>query len=152
MSASVLAVDVMKFLNDVTDGHLLAWKVVVATIVFALAGLQVAMAARFWGVLNVSFLSGSTAVKVHRASGWTALVLGVLVGFSCLVGPAGPTSPTRVLLHSVFGAALFAALAVKFSVLKLVIGKDRLLPFLGSAVFLLFFAIWLTSVFDYVSS
>ena len=42
--------DVVKFLNDVTGGHLLAWKVVATTVVFALAGLQLFLAARFWQV------------------------------------------------------------------------------------------------------
>jgi len=39
----------IKFLNDITGGNLLLWQVVLTSIVFALAGLQVAMAARFWG-------------------------------------------------------------------------------------------------------
>ena len=39
----------IKFLNDVTGGHLLLWKVLVTSVVVALAGLQVAVAARFWG-------------------------------------------------------------------------------------------------------
>ena len=42
--------DIVGWLNDITNGNLLLWKVVLATVVFALAGLQVAMAARFWGV------------------------------------------------------------------------------------------------------
>jgi Family of unknown function (DUF6529) len=148
----ILGVDMIGFLNDLTGNNLLEWKVVVATVAFMLSGLQVVMAARFWGALQLSMVSGARAVTVHQISGRVALLLGTLVGLSCLAGPAGPSSPTRVLLHSVFGSAFFAVLGVKFAVLKLVKGKDRFLPVLGCLLFALFFAIWLTSVFDYVSS
>jgi hypothetical protein len=147
----VIAADVVRFLNDLTDGDLLGWKVVLTTVAFALAGLQVAMAAQFWGVLALPFLDGRRAVVVHRAAGTVTLLLALAVAFSCLVGPAGATSPTRVLLHSIFGSALFVVLALKFAFLKLVPGGDRALPVLGSLLFLLFLAIWLTSVADYIS-
>jgi hypothetical protein len=145
----LLVADVIGWLNDVTDGNLLLWKVVFATVVFALAGLQVVMAARFWGVGAVP-VSPGTAVKVHRYGGRVTLILAVLVAFTCLVGPAGPTSPTRVLLHSLFGALVFALLAVKFTVLRVARKGDRFLPLIGSALFLTFGAIWATSVADYV--
>src|SRR5438876_12204856 len=80
----------INFLNDITGGHLLLWKVVLTSIVFALAGLQVVMAARFWGRPFLVALSPGTAVRVHRMSGRLALTLGVLVALTCIVGPAGP--------------------------------------------------------------
>jgi hypothetical protein len=144
--------DIVGWLNDVTNGNLLLWKVVLATIVFALAGLQVAMAARFWGVAPAIPVSGGTAVKVHRISGRVALTLAVVVAFTCLIGPAGPTSPTRVLLHSIFGTLAFVALTAKFAVLKVTKRGDKYLPIIGSLLFLTFGAIWATSVADYVSA
>ena len=43
--------DVIGKLNDLTNGNLLLWKVILTTIVIALAGLQVAMAANdFYGL------------------------------------------------------------------------------------------------------
>ena len=146
------SIDFIHILNRITGGHLLAWKVVLATIVFALAGLQVAMAARFWGVTAFPPMSAAAAARVHRINGRIVVTLAVLVGFSCLVGPAGPTSPTRVLLHSIFGSLLFALLAAKFAVLKVLRSKQNLLPLLGVALFLTFGAVWLTSVADYVSA
>ena len=80
----------IKFLNDITGGHLLLWKVVLTSIVFALAGLQVAMAARFWGRPLFIAVSPGAAVRVHRVSGRLALTLAVVVALTCLVGPAGP--------------------------------------------------------------
>jgi hypothetical protein len=148
----VAGIDVIKFLNELTGGRLLAWKVVFATVVFALAGLQVVMAARFWGVTGFPPVSSALAARVHRVNGRLAVTLAVLVGFSCLVGPAGPTSPTRVLLHSVFGALVFAILAVKFALLKLLRSGQRILPFVGVFLFLTFGAIWATSVADYIST
>src|SRR5436305_13816075 len=104
----------INFLNDVTGGHLLLWKVVLTSIVFALAGLQVAMAARFWGRPFLVALSPGTAVRVHRTSGRLALTLGVLVALTCIVGPAGPLSPPRVALHSICGIVEFTLLTLKF--------------------------------------
>ena len=91
----------IKFLNDITGGHLLLWKVVLTSIVFALAGLQVAMAARFWGRPLFIAVSPGAAVRVHRVSGRLALTLAVVVALTCLVGPAGPLTPTRVAVTKV---------------------------------------------------
>jgi hypothetical protein len=144
--------DWVKFLNDLTGGHLLAWKVVAASVVFGLAGLQVLMAARFWEVTGFPGVSPSVAVKVHRINGRIAVTLAVLVGLACLVGPAGPISPTRVLLHSIFGALLFAVLAGKYTLLKLTRAGQWVFPVAGIALFLTFGAIWGTSVADYVTA
>jgi hypothetical protein len=142
--------DVVRFLNDVTGGHLLAWKVVAASLTLMLAGLQVAMAAQFWGA-GVLPISGRVAVGVHRWNGRVLLVLASLVAFACLVGPAGPTSPTRILLHSLFGTVLFVVLIGKLALLKFSRNGQQLLPATGVVLFLTFMAIWATSVADYVS-
>jgi hypothetical protein len=144
--------DWIKWLNDVTGGHLLAWKVVAASTVFALAGLQVFLAARFWQVTGFPGLSPQIAVKVHRVSGRVAVILAVAVGLACVVGPAGPVSPTRVLLHSIFGTLLFVALAGKYTLLKLTGANQWVLPVAGITVFLTLGAIWATSVADYVTA
>src|ERR1700724_660090 len=120
--------DLVKFLNDVTGGHLLAWKVVAAPAVFALAALQVVTAARFWAPAPLVGISPSAAVRMHRTGGRAALILSVAVGLACLVGPAGPVSPTRVLLHSIFGTALFVVLAAKYTLLKLIRTARWVLP------------------------
>ena len=144
--------DIIKFLNDITGGNLLLWKVIAAAAVFALSGLQIALAARLWGRGGILPISQARAAVVHRWTGRVALTLAILVAFSCLVGPAGPLSPTRVLLHSIFGIAVFAALTVKFAVLKLTDKGQRILPYVGTSLFILFGAIWATSVADYVAS
>jgi hypothetical protein len=148
----VFAVDFVGFFSDLTGGELLLWKVILTTIVFLIAGFEVLFAARFWGVATFPPIAGSTAARFHRVGGRVALALAVLVGFTCLVGPAGPTTPTRALLHSIFGALLFIILAVKFTILRVRRRGDRWLPYLGTALFLTFGAIWFTTVADYVAS
>jgi len=69
------------------------------------------------------------------------VTLAVTVGLSCLIGPAGPTSPTRVLLHSVFGSLVFGLLAATYTALKLRPAWRRYLPWIGSGLFLTFAAI-----------
>ena|SRR5438552_5984742 len=143
--------DVIGKLNDLTNGNLLLWKVILTTIVIALAGLQVAMAAGFYEVATLPGISPATATRVHRVSGRIAIGLGLVVAFTCLAGPAGPTSPTRVLLHSIFGTLVFVLLAAKFALLKLARSGGRAIPYVGIALFLTFGAIWATSVADYVA-
>lgn len=144
--------DIIGLLNDVTGGELLLWKVIATTIVFALAGVQVITAARFWGVVTLPGISGKSAAAVHRTSGRIALLLAVIVTISCIAGPAGPTTPTRVLLHSIFGTLVFAVLIVKFLILKVLKKGDKALPFVGASLFLVFGAIWATTVADYVTA
>jgi len=145
-------VDIVGFLNRITGNHLLAWKVVAATVVFMLAGVQVMLAARVWTATTFPPISTTTAARLHRVTGRVALTLAVLVAFSCLVGPAGPLSPARVALHSVFGTLLFVLLALKFAALKLMRSGERFVPILGVSLFLAFAAIWATSVADYVAA
>jgi hypothetical protein len=144
--------DIVGFLNDVTGGQLLLWKVIATTTVFALAGLQVLLAARFYNATTVPPISGKSAAAAHRFSGRIAIVLAVIVAISCIAGPAGPTTPTRVLLHSVFGTLAFVVLIAKFMILRVMKKGDKALPFVGVSLFLVFGAIWATTVADYVSA
>ena len=134
--------DVIELLNDLTGGQLLLWKVLLTSVTFACAGLQVLLAARFYEASTVPPISAGTAARTHRLNGKLTVTLAVVVGLSCLIGPAGPTSPTRVLLHSVFGSLVFALLAAKYTALKLRPAWGRYLPWIGSGLFLTFAAIW----------
>ena len=139
-----------QLLDDLSGGNLLLLKVLLTSAVFTSAGLQVFLAARFYEASTIPPVSAGTASRVHRVNGRATIALAVLVGFTCLAGPAGPLSPTRVLLHSVFGSLVFALLAFKYAVLKLARGADRFLPAIGTGLFLSFAAIWATSVADYI--
>jgi hypothetical protein len=144
--------DVIGLLNDLTGGNLLLWKVIGATAVFGLAGVQVLLAARFWRVTPVPPVRVGTAAAGHRVIGRIALLIAVLIAISCVAGPAGPTSPTRVLLHSIAGSLVFVALAAKFFLLRVVRKGSAMLPLIGTTLFLAFGVIWATSVADYVAA
>ena len=144
--------DVIELLNDLTGGRLLLWKVLLTSVIFACAGLQVMLAARFYAASTVPPISVGAASRTHRLNGKLTVTLAVVGGLSCLIGPAGPTSPTRVLLHSVFGSLVFVLLAAKYTALKLRPAWGRYLPWIGSSLFLTFGAIWATTVADYVTA
>ena len=143
--------DLVQLLNDLTGGQLLLWKVLLTSVIFACAGLQV-LAARFYEASTVPPISTGAASRTHRLNGKLTVTLAVVVALSCLIGPAGPTSPTRVLLHSVFGSLVFGLLAAKYTALKLRPSWGRYLPWIGSGLFLTLAAIWATSVTDYVTA
>jgi hypothetical protein len=143
--------DIIGFLNDVTGNNLLLWKVVAATVVFALAGIQVLLAARLWETSTFPPMSVKTASAVHRWTGRVALALGIIVAISCVAGPAGPITPARVAIHSIFGTVALLTIAAKFTILRIVRKGDRFLPYVGSVLFLCFGALWATSVADYIS-
>src|SRR5688500_13996777 len=138
--------DIIGTISKVTGGDLLKLKVILATVVFALAGVQVLLAARFFRRTNFPSMKPETAATTHRWVGRLALTGAVFIAFTCLVGPAGATTPTRAVLHSVFGSLLFVILAVKFTILRVAKKGDRYLPLVGSLLFLTFSAIWATSV------
>lgn len=143
--------DVIGFLNDLTGGELLLWKVVAATIVFSLAGVQVFLAARLWRVSSVPPVSESTASSAHRWLGRITLLLAIVVAISCIAGPAGPVTPARALFHSIFGVVVLLTIAAKFTILRVLRRGYNMLPFVGTTLFLCFGALWATSVADYVS-
>lgn len=118
---------------------------------FALAGVQVFLAARLWKASTVPPVSEETASTAHRWIGRATLFLGIAVAVSCIAGPAGPTSPSRVLFHSIFGTAVLLVIAAKFTILRILRKGYNFLPFVGTALFLIFGALWATSVFDYVT-
>lgn len=142
--------DIVGLLNDVTGGNLLFWKAFAATLVFLGAGFQIFLAARFWEVTGFPPVKTSTAAALHRWNGRVTLTLAVLVAISCVAGPAGPLSPTRVMLHSIFGTFVFVILVTKFTILRVLRKGTKALPYIGTALFLTFGVIWASSVADFV--
>ena len=143
--------DIVGFLNGITGGNLLFWKVVAASVVFLLAGFQVLLAARLWPVTTFPRVSQATASTMHRWLGRVTLILAIIVAISCIAGPAGPVTPARVLWHSVFGTLVLLVIVAKFTILRVLKRGGDLLPYVGTALFLTFGAIWFTTVLDYVS-
>jgi hypothetical protein len=143
--------DLVGFFNTITGNNLLFWKVVAATIVFLGAGVQVLLAARLWPVTTFPRIEQATASTMHRWIGRVTLTLAILVAISCIAGPAGPVTPARVLLHSIFGTFVLVVIAAKFTILRVLQKGANFLPLVGTLLFLSFGVIWFTTVADYVS-
>ena len=83
------------FLNDITGGNLLLWKVVLTSIVFALAGLQGARAARTSGVAAGSPRSPTASAACHttsRSLSWSRWARAVRISGVAAAGPRAPTA------------------------------------------------------------
>ena len=140
-------------IEAVTGGHVTAVKIVLASVLVALAVYQVMLMAVGYGKVRPPFLAALSASAAHRAVGDTIVVLVLVVGAFCLgyygiedsarEGAPGPDS--RVTLHVVAIFALVAALALKLVVLHRWHRAGRFLPVLGLSVLSLLLVTWLTS-------
>ena len=135
-----------QLIEDLTRGNVTEVKVVLASVVLALAVYQVVLAAVFYGRLRPPFLAAASASWTHRASGDTILVLTVIVATMC-IGYSGFEEGGT---HAVAATALLGVFAFKVLVVRLGGSLGRLLPVLGVSVLLLFAITWLTSAGDFL--
>jgi hypothetical protein len=133
-------------IESLTRGNVAEVKVVLASVIVALAVYQLVLAAVSYGKLRPRFLESGPATWAHRASGDTILVLAVLVALAC-IGFYGFEEGGA---HAVFGCLVLAALAVKVLAVRLRGSSSPLLPWIGIALFVLFTATWLTSAGDFL--
>jgi hypothetical protein len=140
-------------IETVTGGHVTAVKIVLTSVVLALAVYQVLLMAVGYGKVRPPFLSADSASVAHRTVGDTILVLVAVIGVACLayygiedsVREGAPGPDGRVTLHVVAGFALVGLLALKLAVLHRWRRAQRLLPLLGVGVLALLFVTWLSS-------
>lgn len=135
-----------RLVEDLTRGNVTEVKVVLATVIVALAVYQLVLAAVSYGKLRPRFLESGRATWAHRASGDTILVLAVLVAAAC-IGFYGFEEGGA---HAVFGCLVLAALALKVLAVRLGGSSSPILPWIGIALFALFAATWLTSAGDFL--
>lgn len=133
-------------IDQLTRGNVTEVKVVLATVIVALAVYQLVLAAVSYGKVRPRFLESGPATWAHRASGDTILVLAVLVAVAC-VGFYGFEEGGA---HAVFGCLVLAALALKVLAVRIGGSSSPLLPWIGIALFALFTATWLTSAGDFL--
>ena len=141
------------WVESVTGGHVTEVKIVLTTIVAALAFYQVFLMAVGYGKLKVPFLQPRPASRAHRAIGDSVVSITLLIGLMCLayfgiedgVEHAYPADQGRVVWHLIVSFALFAVLALKIVVLRWWHGMGKYLPLLGISVLVLFVASWVTS-------
>jgi hypothetical protein len=130
-------------------------KVVLASVVAALAIYQVLLMAVGYGKLRLPFLAARPASSTHRAVGDTIVVITLVIAFMCIAyfgfEDGDSDEETRALLHASAGSALVAVLAFKVVVVRWWHRMGRFLPAIGLTVFALFMVTWLTSAGDYLT-
>ena len=129
-------------INDLARGNVTEVKVVLASVVLALAVYQVFLMSVGWGKVKLPFLKSGPASLAHRAVGDVIVVLTLVVAFMC-VGYFGFDDDGA--FHAVTGALLLGVLAFKVVVIRWWHSLSRFLPFLGLTVFALFIVTWVSS-------
>jgi Family of unknown function (DUF6529) len=130
-------------IEDLTRGNVSEVKIVLTSVVTALALYQVLLMLVCYGRLRLSFLSTRAASFTHRSSGDAIVAITVVVGAMCL-GYFGLEDDAA--LHVVLGWLLAGALVLKIVVVRWWHSMSRFLPVIGSTVFALFVATWASSV------
>lgn len=139
--------------GGLAGGHATAVKIVLTSVVTALAAYQALLMAVGYAKLRPPFLTAQNASVAHRAVGDAIVALVVLVGAMCLAyygiedsvreGTPGPDD--RAAWHVAVSFALVGVLALKLLVLHRWHRLSRFLPLLGITVLTLFVMTWLTS-------
>ena len=123
--------------------HLKAW---LATGVSVLAVCQLLTAARTFDVLHFP-PSGRFWARVHRLSGYLAILLTLPVAYHCIFLLGFETTSLRVALHSLLGSALYGAFLGKVIIVRARGRPGWALPVAGGLVFAILLGLWLTSAF-----
>jgi hypothetical protein len=133
---------------DITRGNVTEVKVMLASVVMALACYQLVLIAVGYGKVRLTFLGSRPASLAHRAVGDAIVVMVVVVALMCLsyFGFGEDRS-----LHVIAATALLVVLVLKIAVVRWWHGLGRLLPFLGVSVFGLLAVTWLTSAGDFLA-
>lgn len=124
-----------------------------ATVVAVLAIFQALTMYAAMGTIPRGQVKMKYLMRAHRYGGRIAIALAVAVAWFCIVDRGAATDPfPRAAIHAFFGATSFAALAVKFSLLRWqpALAYD-LAPWLGRYVAMAFIIIWITSAYAYFS-
>jgi uncharacterized membrane protein len=133
-------------IEDLTRGNVTEVKVVLASVVIALAVYQLALAAVSYGKVRLRFLQAGPATWAHRATGQALLVLAVLVAVACIAYYGWEEGGA----HAVFGTLVLVALALKVLTVRIGGSSSPLLPWIGVALFGLLLATWFTSAGDFL--
>jgi hypothetical protein len=135
--------------SDLTRGNVTEVKVVLASVVMALACYQLALIAVGYGKLRLPFLAARPASSTHRAVGNAIVVITLVVAVMCLSYFELEDDASA---HAIAAIALLIVLAFKIAVVRWLHGLSRLLPLLGLSVWVLFGVTFGTSAGDFLVS
>ena len=133
-------------IEDLTRGNVTEVKVVLASVLLALAVYQLVLAAVSYGKLRPRLLESGPATWAHRAAGDTIIVLAILVAVACVSFYGWEDGGA----HAIFGCLVLGALALKVLAVRVGGSSSPLLPWIGITLFGLFAATWLTSAGDFL--
>lgn len=136
-----------ELLQNLTGGNLTEVKVVLATIVMALAVYMIGLIAVGYGKVRLPFLAWGPATLAHRALGGGVVLIALVVGFAC-VAAFGFEDDYAV--HGIAGIAVFVVLGLKIAVIRRRRSLNSWLPVLGLTVLALFAVVWATSAGDFL--
>lgn len=133
--------------DSLTRGNPTEVKVVLASVVAALAIYQLVLIAIGYGRVRPPFLRARPAARAHRAIGDMLAALIVVVAVMCLAVYGWDDDGGA---HAVLGAVLLGVLAFKVAVVRRGGRLGRLLPLLGTSVFALLLLTWIASAGDFL--
>lgn len=136
-------------IESLTRGNVTEVKVVLASVVLALAVYQLVLISVGYGKLRPRFLGAGPASAAHRASGDAIIVLSVVVAVMCVSVYGFELGDQTV--HVLAGSGLLLALAFKVTVVRRWHALGRFLPAIGLTVFLLFALTWASSAGDFLA-
>lgn len=143
--------------EELTRGNVSGVKIVLASVVLALAVYQVLLMAVGYGKLKLPFLQARVASFAHRAVGDAIVLVTLVVAFMCIayfgyedgVEHAAGEETGRATLHVIGGTLVIAALALKVIAVRWWHALGRFLPAIGLTIFALLALTWGTSAGDY---
>ncbi|HYV60972.1 MAG TPA: DUF6529 family protein [Acidimicrobiia bacterium] len=121
------------------------FKVWFATAAVFLAAVQVLLALRLYGKINIPRTSPTWLGDAHRLTGIVAFGLTLPVAYQCLWALGFQSTDTRVLVHSLLGCFFFGVFTIKVLAVRTHGLPGWLLPIVGGTVFSTLVLIWLTS-------
>jgi hypothetical protein len=121
--------------------HMKAW---LATGAITLALFQLLSAARLFELLHCA-PSGRFWGRMHRMSGYLAILLTLPVAYHCIFLLGFDTTSPRVAIHSVLGSGFYGAFLVKVILVRSKGSPGWALPVAGGLLFAILVGLWLTS-------
>ena len=131
--------------QTITKGHVTEVKIVLTSVVAALALYQVFLMAVGYGKIRLPFLQSAPASRAHRAIGDTIVVVTIVVGWMCLAFFGIEDEGDLAGFHVVVSFALVGVLGLKVAVVRWWHSMGRFLPVLGVSVLALFLMTWMSS-------
>lgn len=127
--------------------HMKAW---MATGAIMLALFQVLSAARLFELFHWA-PSGRFWGRMHRLSGYVAILLTLPAAYHCIFMLGFDTTSPRVAVHSALGSALYGAFVVKVILVRSGGVSGWILPVAGGVLFAILVGVWSTSALYFFS-